>query len=179
MAVPDKVTKKLDLDLSKVPRGRRAQVKEEIGEFVVGEILDQVAQGRSPVAGKGRFKQLNPNYADKEKGGDRNPNLDLEGDMLNSVTSKNTADGIEVGVFKQSEVPKAFNHNTGDTLPQRQFIPEEKEGFKRDIQSGIDRIINQNSTRTTIPTRTERARSFAVNLVSSFTIDDLFEDDGI
>ena len=36
---------------------------------------------------------------------------------------------------------KSFNHNVGDTLPVRQFVPRDNETFKQPILTGIKRII--------------------------------------
>jgi hypothetical protein len=48
-----------------------------------------------------------------------------------------------VGVFDSDEAPKAYNHNVGDTLPQRQFIPMEDQNFKSEIMAGIDEVIEE------------------------------------
>lgn len=134
----------IPLDLSKVPMGQRKQAKQEVGNFVVNEILRFVEQGNSPVKNLGKFKQLTEKYAQENKGGNRTPNLELFGDMLDSLTSRNRKDGVEVGIFARSEVPKADGHNnfSGDSkLPQRRFIPEENQTFKRRITSGIKDIV--------------------------------------
>lgn len=183
MAVPDKVTKKISLDLSDVPRSRRTKVKQDISEFVEGEILRSVSQGRSPVKGRGFFKKLSNDYADKEKGGDKNPNLELEGDMLDALESRNVKDGIEVGIFRRSQVPKADGHNNFSglsRLPERRFIPKEDEEFKRNINSGIKRIIDQNKQAKINKPKADNiitAQNFATNFVSQITIDDLFDDE--
>ena len=105
-----KISKLIDLDLSDIPKEKRKTVKKEIGDFVVEEILIAVSKGQSPVIGEKRnFKKLKPDYAKAEKGGDRNPDLELLGDMLDSLTFKNTTKGIEVGIFKATEVPKAVH----------------------------------------------------------------------
>lgn len=151
MAV-DKISKTINLDLSKVPRSRRSDVKEQVGEFIVTEILRKVEEGRSPVSGRGSFKKLSKQYASEEKGGDRTANLELDGDMLDALTSKNRkGDTIEVGIFKSSQVPKADGHNnfSGDSkLPTRRFIPKGDESFKRDIMTGVKRIIELNESLT-------------------------------
>jgi hypothetical protein len=185
MAVPSKIAKSLELDLSDVPRSQRSKVKQQVGEFVVGAILEQVSQGRSPVKGKGKFKRLSAQYAEEEKGGDRNPNLDLEGDMLNSLEFKNTRNGVEVGIFKSSEVPKADGHNNFSgmsKLPERRFIPDQDETFKSDIDRGIKRIIEENKVvdrNNNVSNNLSAAREFARDFVRSLTVDDLFDNDGL
>jgi len=141
-----KLTKTINLNLSDVPSSERAKVKKDVGNFVVEEILRSVSGASSPVSG-GRYKAtLNKDYAKAMKGGNTTANLELEGDMLDALEFKTTTDGIEVGIFKSSEVPKADGHNnfTGKSkLPTRQFIPKDKQKFKRNIESGIKGIVNE------------------------------------
>ena len=141
-----KIAKEIKLDLSDVPRNQRSQVKQEVGNFVVEEILRSVSSASTPVSG-GKYKAtLSKDYADEEKGGNRTANLELEGDMLDSLEFKNTREGVEVGIFKASEVPKADGHNNfsgKSKLPTRQFIPKENEKFKRNIEKGIKDIVNE------------------------------------
>ena len=73
----NKLSKQVSLNLDKIPDNKKEKVKREIGEFIVGEILERVSKGKSPVKGQGSFKILSKNYADAEKGGDRNPNQDF------------------------------------------------------------------------------------------------------
>ena len=54
-----KQTKILNLDLSEIPQSSKARVKKEIGEFVINEMLLDLGDGKSPVAGRGSFKKLN------------------------------------------------------------------------------------------------------------------------
>jgi len=146
LAIPSEIAKELTLDLTDIPRDRRKQAKEEVGEFVVGEILRYVSSGNSPVSGRGKFQRLQSGYADKEKGGLRTANLELDGDMLDALQARNTVDGIKVGIFKSSQVPKADGHNdfSGESkLPTRRFIPDGGEGFKRSINSGVKQILEQ------------------------------------
>lgn len=113
---------------------------------MVAEILRSVSSGNSPVSGYGRFKRLSEDYADSEKGGDRTPNLELQGDMLDALEARNTREGVNVGIFAAKEVPKADGHNnfSGDSrLPLRRFIPKGQETFKRNINSGVKRIVQQ------------------------------------
>ena len=112
---------------------------------MVNSILDYVGEAKSPVSG-GKYKaKLSPEYA-KEKGTTL-ANLDLNGDMLSSlefVPLSLTKDKIvlEVGIFDEDQAIKSYNHNKGDTLPQRQFIPDKGEKFKKDILNGLEDILN-------------------------------------
>lgn len=143
------VTKTLNLNdfgFQKVPNGSKKLVKEEVGEFLINEILDYVGRASSPVS-KGAYKSsLSREYADREKQGNTTANLELEGDMLASLDYKNRkGDGIEIGIFSKKQTPKAHGHNTGfngkrDDLT-RKFIPDQDERFKKNIERGIREII--------------------------------------
>jgi len=139
----DQVTKEVDLNLpDELSDSIKNDIKGEVGDFLVTSILDYVGQGKSPVTGRA-FKQLSKDYAEEQKGGRRLPNLELEGDMLGSLKAEKTRKGVEVGIFDSGQAKKAYNHNEGDTLPRRQFIPEPKQNFVGDIQKGIDEIVNR------------------------------------
>lgn len=139
----DQVTKEVNLNLpSGLDSSVAKEIKEEVGDFIKVSILDYVGDGKSPVTGR-PFKALNTDYAEEEKGGRRLANLDLNGDMLNAVEFKITPDGVEVGIFDSGQSPKAYNHNQGDTLPRRQFIPEPKQRFVGDIERGINEIVKR------------------------------------
>lgn len=126
-----------------VPIEARDQLVDEIGEFLLDSILDYVGESRSPVAG-GKFKrELSDAY--KKISGKDNANLDLTGSMLDSMEIIPDYDNgvVTIGIFDGDEAPKAFNHQTGDTLPVRQFIPNEGEILKAEILRGVGRIIEE------------------------------------
>lgn len=139
--------KEMELDLDKVPEDQREDVKAEVGQYIVDSILEKLAKGDSPVSGE-NFKDLSKKYADKYKGGNRNPNLELEGDLLAALGFETTSDGILVGIMDDSQRPKADGHNhftsasKNATAPKRRFIPGSSQNFKRDIQRGIQDIID-------------------------------------
>lgn len=124
-------------------RKEKKEVLDEIGGLIVTEILTYVSQGNSPVSGYKKFKPLNKKYADDKKNGNRLANLDLESDMLSSLTYKVVGESVVIGIFDDDQAIKSYNHNVGDTLPQRKFIPDEDEKLKRAITSQIDSIIDE------------------------------------
>jgi hypothetical protein len=177
----EKITKQINLDLSDVPESRHATVKREVGDYVTDEILRALSAGKSPVVGE-TFKKLNKEYADEEKGGNRTPNLELDGDMLDALIYKNNDKGIEIGIFSSSEVPKADGHNnfSGDSkLPKRRFIPKDDQKFKREIETGVRSIVNEYKKSTT--TSTDPFASILTVEESEERVDiqvgDLFNDD--
>jgi hypothetical protein len=128
----------------------REELMGEIGEYILSEIFDYVGEGKSPVTGEA-FKKLSEKYAEKEKFGDRNPNLDLRGDMLRAIELQVESDKIRIGIFNEEEAVKAYGHNTGfkghpfleGKAPKRQFIPNKNDLFADDIMAGIDEMIEE------------------------------------
>jgi len=137
--------KEIVLDMSNVPRDQRSDLKDEVGQFVVDSILEKLSSGKSPVEGES-FQKLDKDYASKFKGGNRTPNLELDGDLLESLGFRNTRDGVAVGILSASQRPKADGHNnfSGDSkLPTRRFIPGSDQSFKKEIESGIQNIVDK------------------------------------
>jgi len=139
------ISKEIELDFSNVPRGELTDLKNEIAELIVDEIKINLAKGESPVSGEA-FKSLSKKYADKEKNGNRKPNLNLEGDLWDSIEAKFDGNKLLVGVFDANEVPKADGHNnfSGESkLPKRRFIPDEDQNFKPSIMRKINILIDE------------------------------------
>ena len=129
------ITKKVKLNLKGLTREQKTQAKNEAGRLIVEGINDYLDKSKSPVSG-GKFKV-------KKKDGERSI-LFEEGDLRDAIVSKNRkGDVIEVGVFKSSERAKSYNHNIGDTVPTRRFIPGEGEKFKKTIMSRVNKRINE------------------------------------
>ena len=126
-----------------VPPSVRQELVDEIGDYLRDSILDYVGESKSPVAG-GRFKkELSDAY--KKVSGKNNANLELTGSMLDSLEVIPDYDSglVTIGIFDPDETPKAYNHQVGDTLPQRQFLPGEDELLKAEILRGVQRIIEE------------------------------------
>lgn len=151
MAISKKeVSTTIKPDLSEVPLDLREAALDEIGRYVVTEAALIVGDGVSPVDGYGAFKKLSEQYADEEKGGDKTPNLELNGDLMGSLDWRVEVDGVEVGFFNDQAI-KAYGHHTGmkghpwldGKAPVRRIIPDKGENFQQDILDGIDEIIEQ------------------------------------
>lgn len=144
------VVKRIDLDLSSIPKEKQEKVLNEVGGFVTNEILRHTARGVSPVEGEGQFQKLDKKYAKREKGGNTNPNLRLEGDLMDALDYRIVPSGIEVGVFSDSgEADKADGHNNfsgRSRLPKRRFIPDPSQNFVDKITKGINSIIEKNKS---------------------------------
>lgn len=150
-----KVTKKINPDLSDVKRSNRKDTRDRIGQFVVEAILDHVGEAKSPVKGAGQFKALKKGaYRDfkKAKLGTTKANMELKGDMLDALKFKiDSRNKIEIGIFieDQNQVNKADNHNKFSAkskktkVPKRPFIPDSSKDFNNFIEKGISRIIEE------------------------------------
>lgn len=129
--------------LSDLSNKDRKRLIDEVADYLRDSVLDYVGEAKTPVA-KGKYaSKLSKDYADAQKSGDRLANLDLYGDMLNAleVIPDYEAGKVTIGIFDDSQTAKAYNHNVGDTLPKRQFIPDEGQNFKPEIIRGVKRII--------------------------------------
>jgi hypothetical protein len=148
----DKITFKLPLRKTKELKNVKdpEAVKREIGDYILEEILNHVASGNSPVKGNGKFKALSSNYK-KVKGEISSsliPNMELNGDMLDSLEYRLFNGGVEIGIWGE-EADKADGHNQhsgrSTPLPKRRFIPKPGEDtFKQNILREVDLIIKEN-----------------------------------
>ena len=133
------VTKRVKLDLSDLSREAKARAKNEAGRIIVEEIQNALDNNSTPVSG-GFFSKAKVKSGRNE--GQVSRLLDT-GDLRSSIEVKNRRGSeIEVGVFKKSQSPIAYNHNIGDTVPKRQFIPEEDQDFKRKIKDRIKEVVD-------------------------------------
>lgn len=123
----------------------RKAALEEVADYLKESVLSMVGGGTSPVSGHRNFKQLNREYAEKEKGGDRTPNLELFGDMLDALDTRVFLKDEQVALYisgDEAEKADGHCHIVGDgLLPVRRFIPDAKEKFKADILAGIKSIV--------------------------------------
>lgn len=130
-------------NLDKVPDNLIDEVLDQVGEYLLDSILDYVGSSTSPVSGGSFKKNLSPAYA--KLSGKDSANLDLTGSMLDSLVfvANPESNSVTLGIFDSDEIPKAFNHNTGDTLPKRQFLPNEDQSFKAEILRGVSKIVEE------------------------------------
>lgn len=121
------------------------QTKREIGEYIVEQILLDVAKKRSPVYGDAFQPLTSVPYKEKKRdeGLSAVADLQLSGDMLDSLDYRITDEGIEVGVYG-SAAPRADGHNNlsgASQIPTRRFIPDVGESFRTGIMREIERIV--------------------------------------
>lgn len=123
--------------------------KKAVGDYIVEQILEDVSQSKSPVTGR-QFVKLSKEYKQYKKKISSSPvaNMELFGDMLDSLKFKSTASEIEIGIFDKKQALKADNHNKFSTeslttaVPRRPFIPNSDNGeqFRPAIRKEIDNI---------------------------------------
>jgi len=139
------------LNLNKLTPAEKDEAKRAVGLILVEGINDKLDSSTSPVKG-GKFKSLKQ---------DNTASLLFESGAMRSqirFESIDNEDIVEVGVFESApevEKLKAFNHNTGDTLPKRRFIASPNQRFKDDI---MDKAIDA------VDTIKERSKAEAIIL---------------
>lgn len=128
------------------PRSIKRQIKEDVGDFLIDTILERLSKQQTPISGEGYKATLDKKYKKRKlsEGGSGVPDMELKGDMLDSLKFKNTTDGIEIGFFnKQSWKADGHLKFSGEEgfAPRRRFLPGDGQKFKRDIESEIQKII--------------------------------------
>jgi hypothetical protein len=158
-----KVTKRLveqEIDLKEifgVDFSGKPELREIIGERIIEYIRDRTESGEGVkfgLSGKGTPVKLKSPYSQayvkspdfKAFGKSRNQvNMRLTGDMLELMdVTKQTANTITIGWNDKSQVPKAYNHIEGDTVPSRPFFGVSKTEVKElasDLRSEIKEAI--------------------------------------
>ena len=130
------------------PRGAgAAEVREEIADAILEQVLDYVGGANSPVGGQGKFKSLSKEYkkVKAEISSSVIPNLELHGDMLDALECVNVGGNkFELRITDPKQAKKADGHHGGNKhLPVRPFIPEKGQTFKRDILGTIRSIARE------------------------------------
>lgn len=144
----DRTTSEIDLGLGGLPKDVKDDIIEEVGTFLVEQILMTVGDAKSPVSGES-FPSLSKKYRalKEEQGGSGTPDLELTGAMKDALTFEATDTGLEIGFFGD-QAGKADGHNnfSGESkIPKRRFLPDEGQTFKKDILQGVEEIIDSKS----------------------------------
>lgn len=131
--------------IQKVKPSKRKEVVEQVGLAILDKMQSYLESGESPVSGGSYKKQLSKEYA--KKVGKKISDLDLTGSMLGNLGFDAFKNKIVFKITDPEQKLKAFNHNVGDTLPQRQFLPNDDndETFKKGIITVVNRIIKDAS----------------------------------
>lgn len=134
-----------------LPASKKEEAKAEIADFVKEQVLSKIGEGESPVQGGPWKKKLSKEYKSvkSEQSSSGFANLELTGDLLDSlevVTKRGGTLSLEV---KGSEAGKADGNNRGtygqsdrtDNSKARRFIPIGRETLSKDIWDGIEQIL--------------------------------------
>jgi len=141
----DKTEVKIDLkkELKGLDSATKSKVSAEIADLLRREVGNDAVNGaRSSVTGQ-KFKGLSKAYRafKKSQTGSTKANLVLDGDMLGNLKKQSGVQSVKLKITRSKEIKKFFNHNTGDTLPKRQVLPNEGESFRSGIMKKINKVI--------------------------------------
>ena len=120
------------------------EIKTDVGQFLVEQVLKTVSGASSPISGED-WPKLSPGYAKfkKSQGAGTKANMELIGDMLDSLKYEDTNDGIKIGFFDE-QAAKADGHlkfsGKENNTPQRRFLPAEGQKFDSEIESQVKKI---------------------------------------
>lgn len=116
--------------------------------MIVSEINSNLDAGQTPVSG-GRFRRkLTKEYAKKQ--GKSTANLFKEGALRFNIAFEPFRDGVDTGVFNDTQAKKAFGHQTGfkghPHIKQgkfvRQIVPNKGQQYRPAIREKIKEIVN-------------------------------------
>lgn len=130
----------LEIDLKKDLGGEveSASARRLIAEDLIQSIINRSTDGIGVTKSGSEYKlpKYSKDYIDslEFKAYGKTPseiNLQLTGTMLDSIeVLESTPDKIKIGIVGE-EAPKAYNHQTGDTVPKRSFIGATKEDLSK------------------------------------------------
>lgn len=164
--------------------GDKADALSAIADFVKEQVLLYVGDGESPVSGGKWKRSLSPDYLKQKKkeSGVNFANLELTGALLDSLDVVRVGDKLSLQILGD-EAPKADGHNNHSgksSLPERRFIPDEGQKFKKDIMAGIKDIIEsyesepqqesrgaqseRNTSKKTVKKVDSNGRTFSISL---------------
>lgn len=119
----------------------------QLGLLLADKIKERTRDDGKPLTG-GTFTEYSEKYAKRKGVAPSDVDLTLFGDMLDSITVTDVfSDSIVIGFDDQDQVPKAYNHHTGDTVPERPFFgltKSEIASVKRELRGRLQREKTQN-----------------------------------
>ena len=126
-----------ELDKLGITGNKRKEAAQAAGEVALGGILEATEQEISPVNRMRGFPSLAKEYKKfkRKKGKGTKANLRLNEEMLPSMKVEADKNSFTIKITDSTEKKKAYNHNTGDTLPKRQFLPDDERDQK--LKPGI------------------------------------------
>lgn len=124
------------------------ELKQALGQAAIEKILSRTAEGSwrpgsRPSTKANRYSESYTNSLTFKAAGKSKDRVDLKlwGDMLGTLdileTDRNT---VTIGWGDELQAAKAYNHNTGDTLPKRPFFglsASEVKALKREYADAV------------------------------------------
>jgi hypothetical protein len=144
------------VDLSKDPALRR-----EIGQTVIDYIRERTADGKAIGGNRDLKKPYSERYTDTPefKAADKSRNeinMSLTGSMISDLDIlAERGSKIKIGFTDTTETLKAYNHNTGDTVPKRDFFgvtEKEMSEILKPYAKDIDKIKEEPTKQQTTTT---------------------------
>lgn len=140
--------------------------KEALGQAIIDHIVERTEKGdgmKISQGGSGKPVRLKAPYSDEYadslefRAADKKKNkinMTLTGDMLASVDVIDTkGDLVKIGIEDDDQIPKAYNHNVGDTVPERPWFGISKSELRQilsDFQPDIAAIERRQAGEETI-----------------------------
>ena len=138
--------KTLDIEL---PKNTKKEALEEVAAYLKEELLSYAGEAKSIVSGGQWVKGLTKEYKALKSEISSNPiaNLELNGDLLDSLDVKVVGNKIEIDVAEDQK-GKALGHISGEygtnsRIRPRQFMPQGNETFKQAVLSNIKNILKE------------------------------------
>lgn len=136
----------LSNELAGLSKSDRSRAIEEIGEFLVEQTLVNAQESESLVKGEKIPALTSKQYKLKKRAevGNAKANMELTGEMLDSVDFKASGSTITIGVYGDAAL-RADGHNNfsgKSSLPKRRIFPDEGQEYKSVIQKEIVRIAS-------------------------------------
>lgn len=123
---------------------QRKRAAKLAGEEALKKIKEYMEKAKSPVTGQS-FAKLSKEYAKTKKKmvGNSKANLKLTGDMIDEIDLDFDQDSFTIFIDDPDETEKAYNHNVGDTVKARPFIPDDnkRQKFDAGIRSKYEKKI--------------------------------------
>ena len=138
----------LEEELKDVKPSKRKTAAEAVGLALLDRMKSYLDEGISPVSGKGQFKELTSKYKKMKRklGKGSKPNLQLFGDMTGNLKIEAKKTAVTIKLTDSTEKKKGFNHNVGDTLPRRQWMPDDTDEQKlKDVNKVVKAVVREYS----------------------------------
>lgn len=134
----DEVSQTIDLNqITGVDLSERPDLVLELGQKIIDKVLERTSNGKD--VSEKPFAQYSDQYKDSRRfkllKDTSKVNMQLTGEMLGDMDIIDTDPSkFKFGFRDEAETKKAFNHNTGDTVPKRQFFGIRSKDLKEIVQ---------------------------------------------